>query len=262
VDDVPYALDDLPPGLRIIIDRMGLKLVNLDPDTRSHVLAELEHDLEMDNLYSGKYLSDAGSLTYPGLLRKSIESGTDDSLAITLQAPGLFLEVYERRNPRGGVTLAKVPYTAAETLAQGEFNRFYLRGLCRRVLASGGGKIEIYRARESANPRPESEAMIGGCLMRQRCLPISVPVSASTRPLVYRQASTRDSAADSLPERWPILGRQQAPECQRSVCSNRCLCGYAAPRVTSEAARTVTRASLAGHTCEKPSSASSSTGQI
>jgi hypothetical protein len=71
------------------------------------------------------------------------------------------LEWYEKKKPTGGTALAKVPHTAAAMLAEGEFNRFYLRGLCRRIQATGGGSVEIYRARTSAKPRSESEAMIG-----------------------------------------------------------------------------------------------------
>jgi hypothetical protein len=60
-----------------------------------------------------------------------------------------------------GYTVSKVPRTAPITLAEGEFNRFYLRGLCQRAIEAGGPAIEIYRARASVTPRPESEAMIG-----------------------------------------------------------------------------------------------------
>jgi hypothetical protein len=44
-----------------------------------------------------------------------------------------------------------VPVTAADTLAEGEFNRFYLRGLCRRASAANMAEIEVYRAKEVAN---------------------------------------------------------------------------------------------------------------
>jgi hypothetical protein len=50
--------------------------------------------------------------------------------------------------------------TAASTLAEGEFNRFYLRGIARRGLEEGRD-IEIYRGRASSNPRPESQALVG-----------------------------------------------------------------------------------------------------
>lgn len=134
------------------------------------MVAELEHDLSAKSLYVGKYLSDHGLERYPSLLREALESGTDESLAAALSEPDLFLATYEKRKPSGGYTVAKVPYTAPTTLAEGEFNRFYLRGLCQRVLAAGGGEVEIYRARASSNPRAESEAMSGRCLDAQALL--------------------------------------------------------------------------------------------
>lgn len=137
------------------------ELADLDQETRHHMLGELEHDLTTGSLYSGKYLSDEGAQRYPTLLRRAIEGGTDDSLATALAAPGLFLLKYQKRTPSGGYTLASVPNTAPTTLAEGEFNRFYLRGLCQRTIASGMGEVEIYRARASSKPRPESEAIIG-----------------------------------------------------------------------------------------------------
>lgn len=140
---------------------MSLELADLDDTTRKHMLAEMERDIQADDLYVGKYLSKAGEIEYPKLLQKAIESGNDDSLAAELTSPGLFKSHYQRRKPSGGFTNAKVPYTANQTLAEGEFNRFYLRGLCLRLLDTGKGKVEIYRARESSNPRTESEAMIG-----------------------------------------------------------------------------------------------------
>jgi hypothetical protein len=46
-------------------------------------------------------------------------------------------------------------------LAQGEFNRYYIRGVCRRALEAGILDVEVYRARLVAAPRPDSEALIG-----------------------------------------------------------------------------------------------------
>jgi len=143
---------------------MGLRLDDLDEQTRSFMLEELEHDLSLGDRevpYRSKYLTAAGRERYPMLLREAIEHGNDDSLGQALRSVGIFADTYEKRKPKGGFTSAKVPYTAHETLAEGEFNRFYLRGLCQRIIASGAGTVEVYRARASANPRAESEAMIG-----------------------------------------------------------------------------------------------------
>ena len=140
---------------------MALELINLDEETREYMLAEMEHDTAAKTLYTGKYLSALGVEHYPNLSREALRDGKDDSLAIALSEPGLFEATYPRRKPSGGYTSARVPHTAPVTLAEGEFNRFYLRGLCQRILAIGGGGVEIYRARPSSQPRLESEAMIG-----------------------------------------------------------------------------------------------------
>jgi hypothetical protein len=140
---------------------VALELVDLDGVTRQGMIAELEHDLAAGTLYVGKYLTDFGVERYPILLRDAIEGGNDESLIAALSEPAIFATTYQKRKPKGGFSPAKVPYTAPATLAEGEFNRFYLRGLCRRALATDGQAIEIYRARASAEPRRESEAMIG-----------------------------------------------------------------------------------------------------
>ncbi|NLE28031.1 MAG: hypothetical protein GX625_22385 [Clostridiaceae bacterium] len=67
----------------------------------------------------------------------------------------------QRRTRGGGITTARVPHNAPEMLAEGEFNRFYIRGLCRDIIECGGTEVEIYRGKDVGNPRPESQAMIG-----------------------------------------------------------------------------------------------------
>ncbi|WP_176428202.1 MULTISPECIES: hypothetical protein [Pantoea] len=75
---------------------------------------------------------------------------------------GLLATHYSRRKPNSTeMTQVKVPYTAAQTLAEGEFNRLYARGLCYRAKIEGIEFVEAYRARHSENPRPESQAIIG-----------------------------------------------------------------------------------------------------
>jgi hypothetical protein len=76
----------------------------------------------------------------------------------------------QRRKPKGGFTTARVPHTAPDTLAEGEFNRFYARGLCAFVVSSGGTEVEVYRGKEVQNARPESQAMIGRRLPAQKLL--------------------------------------------------------------------------------------------
>jgi hypothetical protein len=76
----------------------------------------------------------------------------------------------EPRNTKNGVTWAKVPVTAPETLAEGEFNRFYARGLCRRAIDEGKPKVQVYRAKQVVNARSESEALLGQSLPADKLL--------------------------------------------------------------------------------------------
>lgn len=60
--------------------------------------------------------------------------------------------------------MVKVPVTAPDTLAEGEFNRFYSRGVCVDVLAANGSTVEVYRGKAVTNPRARSQALIGRVL--------------------------------------------------------------------------------------------------
>jgi hypothetical protein len=67
----------------------------------------------------------------------------------------------QRRKPKGGFTIVKVPVTAPAMLAEGEFNRFYARGLCLKAIKNGISDVVVYRGKQVQQPLPESEAMIG-----------------------------------------------------------------------------------------------------
>jgi hypothetical protein len=139
---------------------MTLDLVDLDAETRAQMRSELERDVESSTLYLSPRLTPEGRRRYPELLRRAFSDGTVASLANDLNSPGL-IATHETAVRRGRRYSKSVPYTAAQTMAEGEFNRFYLRALCLSVLAFGGTELEIYRAGHSRSPRPASEAMIG-----------------------------------------------------------------------------------------------------
>jgi hypothetical protein len=140
---------------------MGLKLVNLDEKTRRYMRAEIDSDISSSNLYTSPRLNPRGVQAYPNLLREAAEKYDDSWLAERLRRDGLMKTEEERRKPKGGHTIAKVPATAPDTLAEGEFNRFYIRGLCLRAIDDNIPELIIYRAKEVSSPRRESEAKIG-----------------------------------------------------------------------------------------------------
>ncbi len=124
------------------------------------MVAEIEHDIASGNLYYSKWFTSAGRGAYPAFLRAAATQFDDDWLAAQLATPGLFELDYVKATPSGGTTVAKVPRTAPQTFAEGEINRFYLRGLCVRAMAEGK-RIEAYRAKPVVAERPESAMLLG-----------------------------------------------------------------------------------------------------
>jgi hypothetical protein len=50
---------------------------------------------------------------------------------------------------------------APRMLAEGDFNRYYMRGVALRAIEEGRQVVEVYRARLSLEPRPESAELEG-----------------------------------------------------------------------------------------------------
>ena len=140
---------------------MSLQYQNLDTQTRHHMIAELQADQAVGKLYIGPRLNETGVAAWASLLGEAITAYDDAWLASEIRNRGLLNTHEERRKPTGGTTRAQVPANAHETLAEGEFNRFYVRGLCLRAIQENILQVVAYRARQSENPRAESEAIVG-----------------------------------------------------------------------------------------------------
>jgi hypothetical protein len=139
---------------------MALNLLHLDDRTRTLMVEEIEADLAAGRLYLSPRLSPSGQTNYAALLKQAAEAHDEEWLAAQLRN-GHIATHEARRTPSGKVTNAKVPITAPGTLAEGEFNRFYVRALCMRALADGIRHLVVYRAKPVPSPRPESEARVG-----------------------------------------------------------------------------------------------------
>jgi hypothetical protein len=149
---------------------MSIRYDNLDATVRVLMVRELERDQANGSLYISPRLTAAGAEAWLQILREAFEQHDDVWIAATLRSRGFISTTEQRRKPKGGFTTAQVPHTAPDTLAEGEFNRFYARGLCAQVVASGGTEVEVYRGKEVQNPRPESQAMVGRSLPAQQLL--------------------------------------------------------------------------------------------
>jgi hypothetical protein len=139
---------------------VGIVYENLDKRTREFMIRELDLAISSGSLYISPRLNSSGEANWSNILREAIQSYSDDWLAGQLLNRG-YLKTQERRTRSGRTTIAKVPVTANETLAECEFNRFYARGLCLRAIEDGIPEVEVYRGKQVKQPRPESQAKIG-----------------------------------------------------------------------------------------------------
>jgi hypothetical protein len=88
----------------------------------------------------------------------------------------------QKRRPKGfGYIWAAVPHDANEVLAEGEFNRYFCRGLARHSIEEGIPRLEVYRAKQVAQPRPESAQKIG-LLVEPGTMLVDLRVSQGVEP--------------------------------------------------------------------------------
>ena len=140
---------------------MALHYENLDERTRSFMLGEVDSDLFHEKLYISPRLNELGEENYVYLLKEAIEHHDDVWLAQQLRSRGYMKENEQRKQPGGDLMTVRIPRTAPDALSEGEFNRYYIRGLCVRVIAEGIDQVEVYRGKPVSPSRPESEAMLG-----------------------------------------------------------------------------------------------------
>jgi hypothetical protein len=116
-------------------------------EVRQRMLEELHWSLESNKIYFSKHFSPTGEENYPHLLKNALESGNPNTLEESLNLPGNF----EPDSPR----------KAAQTFAWDEFNKYYMRALCRLAQELAGYELIVVRGRQSRNPKPESDRLIG-----------------------------------------------------------------------------------------------------
>jgi hypothetical protein len=138
---------------------MPLQYENLDPITRRYSIAELEHDRASGAFHISERLRPEAAGEYQRLLHEALRYYDDRWLEE--HTSDLLVESESRRTRSGGTTTARIPQMAARMLAEGDFNRYYMRGVALRAIEEGRQILEVYRARLSMEPRPESAELEG-----------------------------------------------------------------------------------------------------
>lgn len=149
---------------------MSLYFHHLDERTRRLMLEEVEYDLAHNQLHISPFLSGQGQQDYVNLLREAIRTGNDETLAQSLGVHRRINRSIPRRKPKGGFTVVATPVNAATVLAEGEFNRFYMRALARRAIEDGISDLVIYRAKSVQRPRVQSETLVETTISAQALL--------------------------------------------------------------------------------------------
>lgn len=136
---------------------MGINYRNLDANTREH----MRQEIEMGNHYVSPRLTQQGKSAWAALLSQAATGHSDDWLAGQLIGSSLILT--QEDYTRNGITRSRAINQAhsAQQLAEGEFNRYYVRALCVRAQQAGIKELLVYRGKEVEKPRPESEAKVG-----------------------------------------------------------------------------------------------------
>ena len=90
------------------------------------------------------------------------------------------------------------PVADGDVAAVREFNRFYIRALCRRAIDDNIPALAVYRARPSKNPRPTSEKKVGN-LVDPRELLDDLRARPGTRPAMGLPAGPNSGVSVRLP---------------------------------------------------------------
>jgi hypothetical protein len=170
----------------------------LTPDVRKLMLDELQYDLDHGAAYINPRLTEDAQPRYLKLLVSTLTSGDPDSFAAGIAEHGLMLET-EIRNTGHGISEAHVPASFKLTLAEAEFNRYYMRALARMAIEQGKKEIEIVRSRESANPRPESQERVGKRITANELLD-DLRLTNFERESVFGLASPNSGLSVRIPE--------------------------------------------------------------
>ncbi|TCB36874.1 hypothetical protein E0H82_03970 [Acinetobacter sp. ANC 4910] len=134
---------------------MSFSFLDLNQTTRDEMIVEITNDITNNQLYLSKRLSSNGVAGYPELLKMAVQQHDEVWLAEQLMQQNRLNQI--EQTSRGQ---RKVPINAAITLAEGEFNRYYMRALC-RIAIIDGLKLEVYRAKAVDINRTESQNKIG-----------------------------------------------------------------------------------------------------
>lgn len=140
-------------------DHRMIRHPNLDPTTRVLMEHELDSDIARNRPPASRRLTSTGAEVFPLLIRDAVRFHDDSWLSNQVACCGR-LRTHEPSRRHDQALLKRVPFNAAETLAEGHVRRYYLRAIARRATSEHRGLV-IVRGKYVENPRPQSQRLIG-----------------------------------------------------------------------------------------------------
>lgn len=116
---------------------------DLDENTQRTMLKEVASDMEQKALYVSSKLNTRVRAKYPQLLMESIKNANPFEFANQVEAGYLYTPRQLRQKEESGMKEVGLEGVA---LAYNEFNRFYIRAICRRALTENK-QVRIYCAK-------------------------------------------------------------------------------------------------------------------
>lgn len=101
---------------------------NLDEKTRGYMLETISEAEASGNVYFSTRFNDVRYKQWLLLLKEAAKEHDEHWLAYQLEVQLLMKGFEGSMTPSGGYTIKHVPDTAAEAMAEGQFNRFYILG--------------------------------------------------------------------------------------------------------------------------------------
>ncbi len=135
---------------------MTLNATGPDARTRLYMLDEFQRDTRTSQLYLSPHLTPSGELDWPVLLQFALLEGGPVPLAEQLRRRGRLAHLQPADPPS--------LMDGAQLLAEGAFNHFYCRGICRRAIDERHTHVEVYQAQRPSRVRITDSQLLGAQL--------------------------------------------------------------------------------------------------
>jgi hypothetical protein len=133
--------------------------LDLTKRTRKLMLEELEADVLSNTVYLSPRLSERGKADFVGILRDTFEKRSLGWISSELFDFGRMAD--EEEYQKNGIWYRRrIGLMARTTLAEGEFNRYYIRAVC-LIAIEEKQNVRVYRAKEVEKARPASQRLVG-----------------------------------------------------------------------------------------------------